>query len=69
MTSIKKLQALEILDSRGNPTVQVTVTLVNRGRQRSPPVRQRESGKQSSLGMATTNVTEEKAFSKRYQMC
>ena len=27
MTSIKKLQALEILDSRGNPTVQVTVTL------------------------------------------
>jgi enolase len=27
MTIIKKLQALEILDSRGNPTVQVTVTL------------------------------------------
>jgi enolase len=27
MTSIKKLQALEILDSRGNPTVQVTLTL------------------------------------------
>jgi enolase len=27
MTSIRKLQALEILDSRGNPTVQVTVTL------------------------------------------
>jgi len=27
MTSIKKLQALEILDSRGNPTVQVTMTL------------------------------------------
>ncbi len=27
MTSIKKLQALEILDSRGNPTVQVTVML------------------------------------------
>jgi enolase len=27
MTSIKRLQALEILDSRGNPTVQVTVTL------------------------------------------
>lgn len=27
MASIKKLQALEILDSRGNPTVQVTVTL------------------------------------------
>ena len=27
MTNIKKLQALEILDSRGNPTVQVTMTL------------------------------------------
>jgi enolase len=27
MTSIRKLQALEILDSRGNPTVQVTLTL------------------------------------------
>ena len=27
MTTIKKLQALEILDSRGNPTVQVTLTL------------------------------------------
>jgi enolase len=27
MTSIKELQALEILDSRGNPTVQVTLTL------------------------------------------
>ena len=27
MSSISKLQALEILDSRGNPTVQVTATL------------------------------------------
>jgi enolase len=27
MPSIKELKALEILDSRGNPTIQVTVAL------------------------------------------
>lgn len=27
MSAIRDIQALEILDSRGNPTVQVTVTL------------------------------------------
>ena len=29
MSEIKNLQALEILDSRGNPTVQVTATLAS----------------------------------------
>src|ERR1035441_5620928 len=29
MTTIEKISALEILDSRGNPTVSVTVTLSN----------------------------------------
>jgi hypothetical protein len=29
MSEIAKLQALEILDSRGNPTLSVTVTLAN----------------------------------------
>jgi enolase len=29
MTTIKKISALEILDSRGNPTVSVTVALSN----------------------------------------
>ena len=71
MTSIKKLQALEILDSRGNPTVQVTVTLESgaNGTAKVPSGASTGKGKQSNCVMAMRNATEVKAFSRPCRTC
>jgi len=59
MSKIKKIIGREILDSRGNPTVEVDVILENGywDVQRYLPVLQPVNGKPWSFVMETKNVT------------
>ena len=49
MTHIEEISAMEILDSRGNPTVEVTVVLSNgaAGRAAVPPLKDHGLGRTS----------------------
>jgi hypothetical protein len=62
-TRIAEVTAREILDSRGNPTIEVAVSLLGGDAVLLPsrPVPQREPMKQSSYGMVTRAAMGEKA--------
>jgi len=63
MSIITKLQALEILDSRGNPTVQVTVYLDSgaSGTAKVPSERRPENAKRWNSATATASGSAAKA--------
>ena len=67
MPNIAAITAGEILDSRGNPTVEVDVRLSNdaRGRAAVPSGRQPANERPWNCGMATCSVTAAKACSRR----
>ena len=63
MSEIAKLEALEILDSRGNPTLSVTATLANgvKATAKCLQVHRPESGKLSNSATAIRRGTEARA--------
>jgi enolase len=64
MPEVVKLEALEILDSRGNPTLSVTATLSNgiKATGKFPPVHRPANGKQSNFAMETKSGTAARAY-------
>ena len=69
-TQIQEIQAREILDSRGNPTVEAEVTLVGGARDalRFPAAHPQVNTKRSNCVTTTSSATKAKASSRRSRM-